>query len=57
LFFLIGCQDDRLHLHVLARLCMLSKQTKVLHQLRVAESAETMVAVLRRAEEEVVSQM
>ena len=57
LFFLICCQDDRLHLHVLARLCMMSKQTKVLLQLRVAESAETMVAVLRRAEEEVVSQM
>lgn len=57
LFFLICCQDDRLHLHVLARLCMLSKQTKVLQQLRVAASAETMVAVLRRAEEEVAGQM
>ena len=57
LFFLIGCQDDRLHLHVLARLCMMSKQTKVLLQLRVAASAETMVAVLRQAEEEMVSQI
>ncbi|MDD5679190.1 MAG: PTS sugar transporter subunit IIA [Kiritimatiellae bacterium] len=57
LFFLICCQDDRLHLHVLARLCMMSKQTKVLIQLRVAESAEAMVAVLRRAEEEVVNQI
>jgi len=57
LFFLICCQDDRLHLHVLARLCMMSKQTKVLLQLREAESAKTMVAVLRRAEEEVVGQM
>ena len=57
LFFLIGCQDDRLHLHVLARLCMLSKQTKVLLQLREAESAETMVAVLRRAEEDMVGKM
>jgi len=57
LFFLICCQDDRLHLHVLARLCMMSKQTKVLLQLRAAESANAMIAVLRRAEEEVVSQI
>ena len=57
LFFLICCQDDRLHLHVLARLCMMSKQTKVLLQLRTAESAEIMATVLRRAEEEVVNQM
>ena len=57
LFFLIGCQDDRLHLHVLARLCMMSKQTKVLLQLREAESAETMVTVLRRAEEDMVKQI
>ena len=57
LFFLIGCQDDRLHLHVLARLCMMSKQTKILSQLREAESANTMVTILRRAEEEMVAQM
>jgi len=57
LFFLIGCQDDRLHLHVLARLCMMSKQTKVLLQLRAAESAKAMVAILRQAEEDVVRQM
>jgi nitrogen PTS system EIIA component len=57
LFFLIGCQDDRLHLHVLARLCMLSKQTKVLRRLREAESTGTMLAILRRAEEEIVGQM
>ena len=57
LFFLIGCQDDRLHLHVLARLCMLSKQPKVLLQLRAAESANAVVTVLHRAEEEIVGQM
>ena len=57
LFFLIGCQDDRLHLHVLARLCMISKQTKVLLQLREAESANAMIAILRRAEENIVGQM
>ncbi len=57
LFFMICCQDDRLHLHVLARLCMMSQQTKVLPQLREAESAEAMVAILRQAEEEVVRQI
>src|ERR1035437_957047 len=57
LFFLIGCQDDRLHLHVLARLCMMSKQTKVLLQLREAESANTMITILRRAEEDMVGHM
>ena len=57
LFFLIGCQDDRLHLHVLARLCMISKQTKVLLQLREAESANAMITILRRAEENMVGQM
>lgn len=57
LFFLIGCQDDRLHLHVLARLCMISKQTKALLQLREAESADAMAAILHQAEKDVVSQM
>ena len=57
LFFLIGCQDDRLHLHVLARLCMISKQTKVLLQLREAESANAIIAILRRAEENIIGQM
>lgn len=57
LFMLIGCQDDSLHLHVLARLCMMSKQTKILFHLRQAESAGEMVAFLRQAEEEVVAQM
>ena len=57
LFFLICCQDDRLHLHVLARLCMMSKQTEVLRRLREADSAAAMVKALRRAEEEVVGQL
>lgn len=57
IFFLICCQDDRLHLHVLARLCMLCKQTKVLVNIREAESAEAMVGALHLAEEKIVGQM
>ncbi len=56
-FFLIGCHDVRLHLHVLARLCMLGKQTDFLLQLRAAQSADAMIAVLRQAEEAVIGQM
>ena len=33
LFFLICCQDDRIHLHALARLCMIAMKTDVLNQL------------------------
>ena len=32
LFFLICCQDDRLHLHTLARLCLIVQKTKLLDQ-------------------------
>lgn len=33
LFFLICCEDDRIHLHTLARLCLLAKETDVLSAL------------------------
>jgi len=33
LFFLICCQDDRIHLHTLARLCMIATKTNILTQL------------------------
>jgi nitrogen PTS system EIIA component len=39
LFFLICCQDDRIHLHTLARLCVIAMKTDVLLQLdQVADS-------------------
>ena len=34
LFFLIGCPEDRLHLHTLARLCLMAQKTDLLAELR-----------------------
>ncbi len=51
LFFLICCQDDRLHLHTLARLCLLARQTAILGRLRQSPDAAAMLASLLAAEE------
>ncbi len=54
LFFLICCQDDRIHLHALARLCMMSRQTDLHEKLRqAADSAEIYEAIVT-AEEQVI---
>jgi len=50
LFFLICCQDDRIHLHILARLCMLAMKTNVLQQLYEAGDAITAFDALVAAE-------
>ncbi len=55
LFFLICCQDDRLHLHTLARLCLTVQKTKLLDQLRDAPDAETMRNSLIVAEREILA--
>jgi len=55
LFFLICCQDDRLHLHTLARLCLIALKTKVLDQLRDAPDAQTMRNALIAAEQEILA--
>ena len=55
LFFLLCCQDDRLHLHTLARLCLVAQKTKVLDQLRDAPDAQTMRDVLMAAELEILA--
>jgi excisionase family DNA binding protein len=55
LFFLICCQDDRLHLHTLARLCLIAQKTKVLEQLRDAPDAPAMRDVLIAAEQEILA--
>jgi len=55
LFFLICCQDDRLHLHTLARLCLIAQKTKVLEQLRGAPDAQTMRDSLITAEREILA--
>ena len=51
IFFLINCTDRKLHLHVLARLCLLAHGTTLLADLRAAPDAATMLAVLKSAEE------
>ena len=54
-FFLICCQDDRLHLHTLARICLIAMKTKMLDQLRDAPDAQTMHDALIAAEQEILA--
>jgi len=55
LFFLICCPDDRLHLHTLARLCLIAQKTKMLGRLREAPDAGTMRDALVAAEQEILA--
>lgn len=55
LFFLICCQDDRLHLHMLARICLIAMKTKILEQLRDAPDAQTMRDALIASEQEILA--
>ena len=57
LFFLICCQDDRLHLHTLARLSLLAQKTKMLEQLRDAPDADAMRDCLIAAEAQVLAEL
>jgi mannitol/fructose-specific phosphotransferase system IIA component (Ntr-type) len=54
LFFLICCTDDALHLHTLARLCMLAHGTLLFSDLRAASTAEEMFQLLCHAERELL---
>ena len=51
LFFLICCPDRTLHLHVLARLCLLAHGTALLEELRAAPDEDTLRAALKTAED------
>jgi len=55
LFFLIGCPDDRLHLHTLARLCLMAQKTDLLADLRQAPDAEAMCEFILSAERAVLA--
>lgn len=46
LFFLLCCQDEDVHLHALARLCLLARKTKVLDDLMEAPDAAAAHAAL-----------
>lgn len=54
LFFLVCCQDDRIHLHTLARICMMAVKTELLTRLRQAPDADAMHAALIACEQEVL---
>ena len=54
LFFLICCEDERIHLHTLARLCMLAVKTKVVDQLFDAPDATAAYDALVNAERTVL---
>lgn len=57
LFFLLCCQDDRIHLHALARLCMMFQQTDMPTALRASETAEDMMQAIVLAEEELLKKL
>lgn len=54
IFFLLGCQDERLHLQLLARLCLMVQKGDLLAQLRAAPEVSTMHACVLAAERAVV---
>ena len=54
IFFLLCCRDDRLHLHLLSRLCMMCLQTRLLDRLREAPGAAVMAAAVEETENEVM---
>jgi len=56
LFFLAISQDDRHHVHVLARLCRILHHEALIEQLEYADTAEEMVELLRERELQVISQ-
>ncbi len=49
-FFLICCTDHALHLHILARLCLLAHGTTLLADMRAAPDAESVREILTAAE-------
>lgn len=57
LFFLICCQTDRIHLHVLARLCTMCAQTTLLDDLRDASSSMEMFQAILEAETAVIKSL
>ena len=54
LFFLICCQDDRLHLHTLTRLCHMFQKTALLGQIQAATDAGQVYEAIIAAEQAVL---
>jgi excisionase family DNA binding protein len=57
LFILLCCGEGMSHLHVLARLCMMVRETEILDALRSAESPEVAADALFAAEREVLAKL
>jgi len=55
LIFLLCCQDDRMHLHTLSRICLMALKTEMLAQLRAAPDATAMRDCIIAAEQEVLA--
>jgi PTS system nitrogen regulatory IIA component len=56
LIFLLCCQDDRIHLHTLSRICLMAQKTEMLSQLRAAPDATAMRDCIIAAEREVLAE-
>ncbi len=57
IFFLICCTDRALHLHTLARLCLLAHGTTLLADLRAAPDAAAMLDVVKAAETSLLGEL
>lgn len=55
IFFLLVANDDRHHLQALARLCVMMTNTKLLDNLRLAETSDELYQHTVKAEEEVLA--
>ena len=56
-FFLICCLDERLHLHILARLCTMLNTTDLLARIRAAEDGPALFTALDETEQIVLSRL
>ena len=57
LFFLLCCLDEKLHLHALARLCLMAQKVDLLAQLRAAPDAAELHECLLAAERAVIGNL
>ena len=55
LFFLVCCQESRIHLHALARLCLVAVKTDLIARLRADTDAEAMYDSLLACEAQVLA--
>ena len=56
LLFLTASQDDRHHLHILARLCRMLRDQDFVHDLEAAETPGAMIDLLKQRESEVIAE-